>query len=315
MPRPRRWAPSSSSSRRRMPPMPTTPPTRATPTSRTSAACKPRPSVITKGLPGRFRRPFFFARPRPRSRPWTMAIPAATLIVVRDRPDGPPELLMVERSEGMAFAAGALVFPGGRIDAADVRLLGPNMRGARSRQSARPSRKPRCRSGLAPLPDRETVLELQSELAREGDFAALAVAGRAAARPGGADAVRALGPEIPRRAPVRHDVLRRAAARRANGSPMSIEHECAGAHWLSARDALERAARGEAAADLPDPAQSRAARPACRSSRKSGPTLLRTRSSPSRPWVEEREGEKFITIPAHLGYPVTEERLDGLWRG
>ena len=47
------------------------------------------------------------------------AIPAATLIVVRDRPDGPPELLMVERSEGMAFAAGALVFPGGRIDAAD----------------------------------------------------------------------------------------------------------------------------------------------------------------------------------------------------
>jgi hypothetical protein len=50
------------------------------------------------------------------------AIPAATLIVVRDRADGPPELLMVERSEGMAFAAGALVFPGGRIDEADRRL-------------------------------------------------------------------------------------------------------------------------------------------------------------------------------------------------
>ena len=74
------------------------------------------------------------------------AIPAATLIVVRDRPDGPPELLMVERSEGMAFAAGALVFPGGRIDAADVRAWTPNMR-ARSRQFARPSRKPRCLPG------------------------------------------------------------------------------------------------------------------------------------------------------------------------
>ena len=36
---------------------------------------------------------------------------------------------------------------------------------------------------------------------------------------------------------------------------------------------------------------------------------------PVTPWVEEREGERFITIPDHLGYPVTEERLDGLWRG
>jgi hypothetical protein len=31
--------------------------------------------------------------------------------------------------------------------------------------------------------------------------------------------------------------------------------------------------------------------------------------------VEERGGERFITIPGHLGYPVTQERLDGLWRG
>ena len=36
---------------------------------------------------------------------------------------------------------------------------------------------------------------------------------------------------------------------------------------------------------------------------------------PITPWVEEKEGENFITIPDHLGYPVTQERLDGLWRG
>jgi len=47
------------------------------------------------------------------------AIPAATLIVVRDRAGSAPDLLMVERAEGMAFAAGALVWPGGRIDQAD----------------------------------------------------------------------------------------------------------------------------------------------------------------------------------------------------
>ena len=50
------------------------------------------------------------------------AIPAATLIVVRDCAGGAPELLMVERAQGMAFAAGALVFPGGRIDDSDRSL-------------------------------------------------------------------------------------------------------------------------------------------------------------------------------------------------
>ena len=46
-------------------------------------------------------------------------IPAATLVVFRDRPDGPPELLMVERAKAMVFAGGAMVFPGGRIDPGD----------------------------------------------------------------------------------------------------------------------------------------------------------------------------------------------------
>jgi hypothetical protein len=31
--------------------------------------------------------------------------------------------------------------------------------------------------------------------------------------------------------------------------------------------------------------------------------------------VEEIDGENFITIPEGVGYPVTRERLDGLWRG
>ena len=50
------------------------------------------------------------------------AIPAATLIVMRDRDGAAPDLLMVERSPGMAFAGGAMVFPGGRVDAADEAL-------------------------------------------------------------------------------------------------------------------------------------------------------------------------------------------------
>ena len=46
-------------------------------------------------------------------------IPAATLVLMREREGGPPELLVTERTGQMAFAAGALVFPGGRIDADD----------------------------------------------------------------------------------------------------------------------------------------------------------------------------------------------------
>ena len=48
------------------------------------------------------------------------ATAASTLIIMRDANDGgAPELLMVERSAKMVFAAGAAVFPGGRVDDAD----------------------------------------------------------------------------------------------------------------------------------------------------------------------------------------------------
>lgn len=51
------------------------------------------------------------------------AIPAATLVIMRPSPQGEPdELLMVKRAKTMAFAAGAVVFPGGRIDPDDYRV-------------------------------------------------------------------------------------------------------------------------------------------------------------------------------------------------
>lgn len=44
--------------------------------------------------------------------------PAATLILLRDGPEG-LELLVMERHPGLRFAPGATVFPGGRLEAAD----------------------------------------------------------------------------------------------------------------------------------------------------------------------------------------------------
>ncbi len=45
-------------------------------------------------------------------------LPAATLVLVRDRPEG-IEVLLTTRHDAAGFAAGAAVFPGGKVDASD----------------------------------------------------------------------------------------------------------------------------------------------------------------------------------------------------
>lgn len=67
------------------------------------------------------------------------AIPAATLVILRERTGESPELLMVERAKAMAFAGGAWVFPGGRIDPGDVALaavIAPELADAPARIAA-----------------------------------------------------------------------------------------------------------------------------------------------------------------------------------
>src|SRR3954466_11752047 len=102
------------------------------------------------------------------------AIPAATLIVVRECAGADPELLVVERAEGMAFAAGALVFPGGRIDAADREMadeLGIDAAVvAAIRETVEETAVP---VGIAPLPAGSAAVDLQRALVAEEPFAPL----------------------------------------------------------------------------------------------------------------------------------------------
>jgi len=51
-------------------------------------------------------------------------LPAATLLLVRDRPEG-IEVLLTTRHDAAGFAAGAAVFPGGKVDASDRARAGP----------------------------------------------------------------------------------------------------------------------------------------------------------------------------------------------
>jgi len=88
---------------------------------------------------------------------------------------GPPELLMVERSAQMAFAAGALVFPGGRIDDADRELAGgmahdDAAKVAAIRETIEETAIP---AGLDPLPGEDEARQLQDALAADRPLAGL----------------------------------------------------------------------------------------------------------------------------------------------
>ena len=238
------------------------------------------------------------------------AIPAATLILVRDRPGGPPELLMVERAEGMAFAAGALVFPGGRIDEADRRLarevgIGDAAAVAAIRETVEETAVP---VGLAPTPDATGARDLQARLVADEDFGACLASLRLSPDPG---ALTLFARWVPKFHAVRRfDTLFYVApCPEGEWQPNIIERECAGAYWLTAQQALERGR-------LIFPTRRNLERLAQHHSfEEIRADALAHPVEPVTPWVEDREGEKFITIPDHLGYPVTQEKLDGLWRG
>lgn len=240
-------------------------------------------------------------------------IPAATLILVRDTADG-AELLMVERAEGMAFAAGALVFPGGRIDQADRDLgeglgIDPEIVAA-VRETVEETAVP---VGLRPLPSAGLAFELQQALIADEAFAELLE-------------THALAIDCASLVPFARWVPKFHAVRRfdtlfyvarcppGEWTPNVIAGECAAAAWVRAPEVLGREQRGEAR--LIFPTRRTLERLALFASfEQIRADALAHAIEAITPWVEERGGEKFITIPAHLGFPVTEERLDGLWRG
>jgi len=242
------------------------------------------------------------------------AIPAATLIVVRERPGGAPELLMVERAGGMAFAAGALVFPGGRIDEADRRLaedLGIEAAAiAAIRETMEETAVP---VALSPIPDAMISQEIQDALVADVPLIDVLRDHRLELD---AAALIPFARWVPKFHAVRRFDTLFFVARCPAGewAPRVIEGECAGAAWSSAAEVLDRDARGEAW--LIFPTRRNLERLAQHSSFDEIQADARAHPiEPVTPWVEEREGERFITIPDHLGYPVTQERLDGLWRG
>src|SRR5437763_7917490 len=113
-------------------------------------------------------------------------IPAATLVLMREAAaGGPPELLVTERTGHMAFAAGALVFPGGRIDADDqvtADLFGTDA--ARVAAIRETIEETGLAPGLMPAPGADMIAALRRGLAVEEPFASLLGAHGLALDPG-----------------------------------------------------------------------------------------------------------------------------------
>jgi 8-oxo-dGTP pyrophosphatase MutT (NUDIX family) len=246
------------------------------------------------------------------------AVPAATLILVREPGGGAePELLIVERAQGMSFAGGALVFPGGRIDEADEALakalgLGEDgsARVAAIRETLEETAVP---AGLRSAPRAEHCLKIQAALAAGQDFAGMVEAAGLELDPGALTPFARWVPEFHARR--RFDTLFFVArAPASDWQPHPQTSECAGAFWLSAGEVLERQRSGSAQVIFPtrrtlERLTQHASFEAIVADARAHPI------EPITPWLEEVGGERFVTIPEGVGYPVTREKLEGLWRG
>ncbi|MDG5488397.1 NUDIX domain-containing protein [Sphingomonas sp. BGYR3] len=236
------------------------------------------------------------------------AIPAATLILFREAAGGPPELLFVERSRMMRFAGGAIVFPGGRVDAADHALSETGGGPDDWEEAARIAAIRECveeagvAAGIEPA-GAETVAAIRHAL-NHGSAMGEALAA--------ADAVLRLDALVPyaRWRPdfdhARSFDTRFYLAKLPADAPEAVVDatENVRTFWATAAEVLAMAARGEARLIFP----TRCTLERLATHDGFDAAAAAARAFPVRtitPWIEQRDGADWITIPGDLGYPVT----------
>lgn len=247
------------------------------------------------------------------------AIPAATLVIMRAAADGEPdEILMVKRATNMAFAAGAVVFPGGRIDPDDYLVARQHGFADEAEGAARVAalRETLEETGLAVgwpgLGEGDLVEVRQALLAGTLFSTILESRGERIAL----DSLVPFARWCPNFKEARtFDTRFYAVMAPPHGHELTVEEaEHSHIFWSSARDTLAMADRGEVSVIFPT--RRNLERLAGQSdfasfSAHAGqfPVELVT------PWIEDRDGQSHLCIPGHLGYPVTSEPFDRVRRG
>ena len=243
-------------------------------------------------------------------------IPAATLVIFRDREAALPELLMVERSERLAFAGGALVFPGGRVDEGD-RMLAATLPGDPDETAARIAvvRETVEEAGLA------VGLDLAADIlpALRAGLHAGETIGAALARVGGRlrlDALVPLARWLPAHRLARTFDTRFYLARLPGDAGVASVDGTENTRliWASAADVLADADAGRVSIIFPTRRNlERLARYATFDDAAADAARFPTRTITPR--EEERGGVPHLCIPDDLGYPVTAEPLRAAMRG
>lgn len=240
------------------------------------------------------------------------AIPAATLILLREAASGPPLVLMTERSKALAFAGGALVFPGGRTEPEDEALgaaLAPDLPDAGARVAA--VRETLEEAGMLAATDGPPPPDLRARLAGGEAFGALL------AEAGLTLDLNALTPWSRWRPDLPHARVfdtRFYLAAAPKGEPDPDRTETTAAFWMTATDVLARIAAGEASAIFPT--RRNLERLAAHDS--TAALIDHARATPVEtisPWVEVRGGVEVLCLPDGLGYPVTTEPVASALRG
>ena len=246
------------------------------------------------------------------------AIPAATLVVWRD-PEGSssrrPEILVVERSAKMAFAAGAIVFPGGRIDAADRSLaeaVGQPEEAAKITAIRETIEETGVIAGLSGSFDPEMGAVLQQALIEGADFAELLARHQLAFDLGSLTPFTRWMPAFKHAR--RFDTLfYLARAPEGDWRPNPQPGECEAAEWASTTDLLERIELGEASAIFPT--KRNLERLAQHANLEAALSDAAAHSLETIiPWIEEIDGEPHVRIPDDRGYPITAEPLATAFR-
>lgn len=252
--------------------------------------------------------------------PIQKAIPAATLVIFKDAEAGPPELLMVRRSNNMVFAAGAVVFPGGRVDADDHYLAKIFATGMDEDEGA---------ARIAAI--RETLEETGVPIGIEGDLSADTVARARADILEGTDFSEVVARHKWRIAPDqlepfarwcpahKHERIFDTRFYLADGSHHEGEVSVSGgenshAFWTSAQDMLDRADAGES--HIIFPTRRNLERLAL--FRNLADAIEQARAHPVKaitPYFETVNGVDSLSIESGLGYPVTSEALETIKRG
>lgn len=245
-------------------------------------------------------------------------IPAATLVLLGDRADGPPEILMVERAKAMAFAGGALVFPGGRIDPGDHALalelgLDPEDGPARVAAVRETIEEAGVPVGLTPAPDADTLAAIRASL-HDGETLGVLLDRHGL----GLDlsGLTWFARWLPAHAHMRIFDTRFYLARAPDGAAGATVDatENVRLFWASAADVLAECDAGRATVIFP----TRRNLERLAQYQSYADAVARSLAHPPRtitPWSEERDGAPHLCIPADLDYPVTSEKLTGALRG